>query len=98
MPYEGSHAFPEEKTLAELQDRWTRHVSLCKQCKEVQLSLHTRGQNVTAPSVTGCVPVKFAASLAAMPTTLDAYPQSSKVNGMLVRSADAQRYVFRVIL
>ena len=35
MPYEGNHPYPEEKTLAQLQDRWDRHVSICKQCQQV---------------------------------------------------------------
>ena len=35
VPYEGNHPYPEEKTLAELQDRWDRHVSICKQCQQV---------------------------------------------------------------
>ena len=35
MPYEGNHPYPEEKTLAQLQNRWDRHVSICKQCQQV---------------------------------------------------------------
>ena len=35
VPYEGNHPYPEEKTLAQLQNRWDRHVSICKQCQQV---------------------------------------------------------------
>jgi hypothetical protein len=67
VPYEGSHPYPEEKTLAELQDRWTRHVSLCKECQQVQRTPSTRRQTVTAAVFpTGHVPLKRAASLAVL--------------------------------